>query len=115
MQSIAGAKARIRIEQQRDGLARMAKAIDGAGFHRSAAEFRKEAERSIQRAEAFELERATVDEDRASLAEIRAILDAELPDARRDGRKLTDSERVAWIVQQWKAVSRELATSERTT
>lgn len=113
--SIAGAKARIRIENQRENFAKLARAIDGAGFHRSAMEFRKAAEKAIARTLEFEEERLAFEANSAALTEIRALLDAELPDASRDGRTLTDAGRVAWIIEQWKVVSRALATTESET
>lgn len=110
--SIAGAKARIRIEQQREGFERLARSIDRVGNKPAARAFRAEAARAIERAIAFEEERLSFEADRAALAEIRAVLDAELPDARAEGRTLTDAERLDWIIQQWKTVSYALAATE---
>lgn len=113
VRSIAGAKARIRIDQQRESFDRLAAAIAKAGHKQAAREFRAEAERAMARAIEFEEERIAREEDRATLNLIRAALDGVLPDAMRDGRRLTDDERVVWIIRAWKDVSRELATTER--
>lgn len=110
--SIAAAKARIRIENQRANFAKIEQAIRNARFYASAIEFRKAADKAIARSVEFEEERLAFESDQQSLAEIRAILDVVVPDAARDGRSLTDAERVAWIVDQWKTVSRALGASE---
>jgi len=113
--SIASAKARIRIENQRENFAKLAKAIEGAGFHRSAVEFRKAAEKAIARAEEFEEERLAFDANRLELQQIRVALDTVLGEGIRGGRRLTDAERVAWIVEQWQAASRANPVTQPTT
>lgn len=105
--------ARKRIDRQREGFKRLGDAIARVpGFRKVAAEFRLEADRAIARAEEFEVERIALNAERESLAEVRAVLDAVLPDATRDGRRLTDAERVDWIIQQWKTVSAALGTTD---
>lgn len=107
MGGIAAEKARIRIDAQRQGFDRLAAAIAKAGYKDAARQFRAEAERAIERAVEFQEERLARDEERATLNEIRNLLDTVLPD-----RKLTDAQRVAHVITQWRAVSRELATTE---
>lgn len=107
LHSIAAAKAKGRIDEQRASFEKLAAAIAKAGHKDAAREFRAEAERAIQRAVEFEEERLARDEERATLNEIRNLLDTVLPD-----RKLTDAQRVAHVITQWQAVSRELATTE---
>jgi hypothetical protein len=100
VRSIAGAKARRRIEEQRLSFDRLVAAIAKAGFKDAARAFRAEADRAIERAREFEEERLARDEDRVILTRIRADFDeygvpATHPD---DGHALTDVERLEWMV-----------------
>ena len=109
IRSIRSARTDLRIEEQRKGFETLAAAIERAGFRKAALEFRREADRAIDRAIAFKSERCAFESDRAALSDVRAVLDTVLPDAARDGRQLSDAERISWIIEEWKAVSLELS------
>jgi hypothetical protein len=111
--SIDGARARLRIERQREGFNRLAAAIAKAGYKSSAREFRAEAERAIARAEEFEEERLGFDSQRRALLELRKVLDdAGVPREFDPGRPMSDVDRVEWLLLQWRTTSLALATQE---